>query len=118
MEHTITHIEIPAPDLKKAAEFYSKVFGWKVDILPDNNYAMYRMTENSGGGFDASAKPAVEGTGPGLVINVDNIPSKLNEIKSAGGKVVMDKTEIPGGFGFFARFLDPNGNYMQLHSQN
>ncbi len=117
MAHDITHIEIPAPDLKKAADFYSKVFGWEVFIEPDNNYAMFKFSENAGGGLDANAKPAPEGSGPGLVINVEDIPSKLGEIAKAGGKVVQEKTEIPGGYGFYARFTDPNGNYMQVHSR-
>lgn len=117
-KNTITHIEIPAPNLKKAIDFYSKVFGWKAEIMPDKTYAMFRIgNSKSGGGFDTSTKPAKEKTGPGIVINVEDIPSKIMKIKKAGGKVVQDKTEIPGGYGFYARFQDTNGNHLQIYSE-
>jgi uncharacterized protein len=116
--HSITHIEIPSPDLNKAVEFYGKVFGWETQVMPDGKYAMFKTGEKSGGGFDANTTPAPEKTGPGLVINVGDINAKLEEIRKAGGKVFQEKTEIGGGFGYYARFIDPNGNHMQLHSMN
>jgi predicted enzyme related to lactoylglutathione lyase len=33
MDYTITHIEIPAPEMDKAIKFYSEVFGWKADLM-------------------------------------------------------------------------------------
>jgi hypothetical protein len=116
--HTISHIEIPAPDLQKAIDFYSKVFGWETEVMPDKTYAVFRIGKSgTGGGFDTFAKPAPEGTGPGIVIDVDDINSKLEEIEKAGGKVILKKTEIQGGFGFYAKFRDLNGNYLQIHSR-
>jgi len=116
MDHVITHIEIPAPDMKGITDFYTKVFGWQ--IMYDENYSLFRIgNTNTGGGFDASAKPAADKTGPGLVINVEDIPAKLEEIKAAGGKVVMEKTEIAGGHGFYAKFTDCCGNPMQVWSK-
>jgi predicted enzyme related to lactoylglutathione lyase len=116
-KHTITHIEIPAPDMEKAKKFYSEVFGWSVEVMPDGTYAIFSVGDtNTGGGFDASIKPAPEKSGPGLVINVEDIPEKLEEIIKAGGKVIQNKTEIQGGYGFYARFQDTNGNHMQIHS--
>jgi len=116
-KHTITHIEIPAPDMMKAKKFYSEVFGWNVEIMPDGNYAIFSVGDTkTGGGFDASTKPAEGKTGPGLVINVEDIPAKLEEIKKAGGKVIQGKTEIEGGYGFYACFQDTNGNHLQIHS--
>ena len=86
-KHTITHIEIPAPDLNKAITFYSKVFSWETEIMPDKTYAMFRIgNSRTGGGFDTSTKPAQEKYGPGIVINVDDINSKLEEIKKSRRK--------------------------------
>jgi uncharacterized protein len=117
-QHTITHIEIPAPDLQKAVEFYTKIFNWEIEIMPDGTYAMFKIGKtNSGGGLDSSTSPAPENVGPGIVIDVDDINLKLAEIENAGGKIAQAKTEIPGGYGFFAKFKDPNGNYLQLHSK-
>lgn len=116
--HTITHIEIPAPDLNKAIAFYSNLFKWQIQILPPGVYAFFRIgTTQSGGGFDTGLKPAEEKCGPQLTIDVDDISTKLEEIQNAGGKIILAKTEIPDGHGFYACFRDPNGNYLQLHSR-
>ena len=103
--------------MQKSVDFYSKVFGWQIVVMPDKTYAMFRIGDSkSGGGFDTSTKPASEKVGPGLLINVEDINSKLEETKKAGGKVVQEKTEIGGGYGFYARFQDTNGNHLQIYS--
>jgi len=116
MSHTITHIEIPSPDMQKSIDFYSQVFGWETQVMPDGKYAMFKTGEKTGGGFDTTTKPAAQGVGPGLVINVEDIDGTLQKIKNAGGKVVQEKTVIEGGWGAYARFTDTNGNHMQIHS--
>jgi uncharacterized protein len=117
--HTITHIEIPAPDLKKAITFYSTVFNWEIQIIQENAYAFFRVGDtNTGGGLDASLKPAAEKTGHQVVINVEDIPAIIKRIEHQGGKIVMKKTEIPGGHGFYAVFRDVNGNLLQIHSKD
>lgn len=118
MANLINHIEIPSPDINKAIEFYSKVFGWETQLMPDGKYAVFKTTEGAGGGFDTNTTPAAEKTGPGIVINVDDINPMLEKIKAAGGKVFQEKTDIGGGYGFYARFIDPNGNHMQIYSKN
>jgi predicted enzyme related to lactoylglutathione lyase len=34
VDHTIVHFEIPADDLEKLKEFYSLLFGWKIELMP------------------------------------------------------------------------------------
>ena len=112
----IVHIEIPAPDLEKAREFYSRVFGWKVECIPGMNYAMWNPPgEGVGGGFSTSSKPTTDG--PILHIGVEDIDAKLKEIGAAGGKTVTPKTKISDEFGYFALFTDVFGNQLGLWSQ-
>jgi uncharacterized protein len=116
--HTITHIEIPAPDFTAAVEFYTNVFNWEVELITVDHYAFFRIgNTGSGGGLDASLMPAPERTGPQLVIDTNDIEAMLSKIESNGGIIIQEKTEIPGGHGFYAVFNDPNGNYLQLHSR-
>ena len=116
--HTITHIEIPAPDLDKAALFYTALFDWHIEIVTPEHYAFFRIgNTGSGGGLDASLMPAPDKIGPQLVIDVENIDEMLKKIEDNGGKLHHPKTEIPGGHGFYAVFADPNGNFLQLHSR-
>jgi len=112
----IVHIEIPAPDLEKAKEFYSKLFGWKVEVTPEMDYAMWSAGEDAvGGGFSKSAKPATDGVL--LHIGVDDIEAKLGEIEVAGGKIVTPKTKISDEWGYYAEFLDVFGNKLGLWSE-
>ena len=116
--NSITHIEIPAPDLQKAIDFYGKIFDWQIQVVEPNRYAFFRIGEgNSGGGFDASLQPAPERIGHQIVVDVDDIDLTLQQIINAGGQKILEKTEIPGGHGFYAVFKDPQGNSMQLHSR-
>ena len=69
---------------------------------------------------------------PFLVQSPDHIPSKegskiylngnpdmnpvLERIESAGGKIMMPKTDIGGDNGYMAFFIDTEGNLVGLHS--
>lgn len=116
--HTISHIEIPAPDFTKAIDFYTHVFGWGIELVTVGHYAFYTIGNTGhGGAFDSSLMPAPEKTGPQVVIDVEDISVMLKSIKANGGEVILEKTEIPGGHGYYAAFKDPNGNYMQIHAR-
>jgi len=118
-DNTITHIEIPAPDLGKAIEFYSAVFNWEVHIIQPGVYAFFRIGQtNSGGGFDTSLKPAGDKFGPQITVDVDNIEDALKKIRENNGILTMPKTPIDGGHGFYACFRDTNGNNLQVHSKS
>ncbi|RZJ74986.1 MAG: hypothetical protein EOO45_07010 [Flavobacterium sp.] len=116
--NTISHIEIPAPDFTKAIEFYSAVFNWGIELVTVDHYAFFTIgNTGSGGAFDASLMPAPEKTGPQLVIDVENLETAIADVEKNGGTLVSGRTEIPGGHGFYAVVLDPNQNYLQLHSR-
>jgi uncharacterized protein len=115
-EHTITHIEIPARDFERAIAFYSKIFRWEIQVMEENRYAFFRIgNTNSGGALNASLSPALENTGIQVVIDVDDIEQKMLEIQEEGGLIIKPKTAIPG-HGYYASFMDPNNNHLQLHS--
>lgn len=109
----IVHLEIPAPNMKKALKFYSAVFGWEVENAPKQPYCMFKDGA-VGGGFDGEAKPSKKGNV--LVMFAPDINAKLKEIAKAGGKVLKKRTKIEGGHGYYAYFRDPNGNKLGLWS--
>ena len=111
----ICFIEIPAPDLKKAKIFYTSVFGWEVkENEPYDNFWFFNAGDFSGG-FEPNAQ--VDEGGVNLVIEVEDIPGKLEEIKQAGGTILKEKREIGGNYGFYATFMDPNGNRLSIWSK-
>jgi hypothetical protein len=115
--YPLQHLEISASDPNAAAEFYSKVFGWKIEVEESMNYVQFMAEEGGiGGAFTQVDENNPAGT---LVpyVTTDDIEASLENIGSLGGSTVMPKTEIPG-FGQFAVFSDPTGNNIGLYSGN
>ena len=110
----ICYVEIPAPDIERAANFYRDVFGWEIGPKHNPGYWMFTAGELSGG-LDEDGVVADDGVK--LVLAVDDIPAKLADVEQAGGKPVQGKTEIQGGYGFYAYFRDPAGNKLGLWSK-
>jgi len=110
------HVEIPATDRRKIAEFYSEMFGWQFQHMDERNYSMFESGNVSGG------LPPVDDelNKPGSVtvyIDSSDIDADLKKIESLGGKTLLPKTEIPG-MGHYAVFSDPTGNRLALFSES
>ncbi|MGE0434337.1 MAG: VOC family protein [Planctomycetota bacterium] len=105
----IVHIEIPAPDIAAAKEFYGKLFGWT--FRPMNDTYEFFDAGNMTGAMDADLKPGTD-AGSVLVMAVEEIDTALAAIEQAGGKVIKPKTPIGGDHGFYGYFTDPAGNKM------
>jgi len=112
MVNGICHIEIPVTDLKKAKEFYSKIFGWTVPLIDEKSgYAIFDTGTPPNGGFNKVNK--VTPSQVQIYILVDDIEKKLQEIKNAGGRTEEKTSEVPG-FGWHAKFSDVFGNVLAL----
>ena len=110
-QHPIVHIEIAAKDRETAGKFYSEIFGWKVQQLPEMNYATFEAEGGPGGGFNP-----VENDPPAPVmayIHTDDIDATLKRIQELGGKILRPKDDIPE-MGQFAFFSDPSGNPLAV----
>lgn len=112
-KRSIAHVEIPAGDPNKAGEFYRELFGWKIVPMPEMNYVMWEAADGSGGGF-----PGVSNDNPAgrvtVYIDSDDVDEDLEKVKILGGKVLNEKTEIPG-MGWFGIFQDPFGNVLAVY---
>ena len=111
----IVHVEIPAPDIKKAESFYTNIFGWKTEAMGEE-YSVFTWGGDEGGGFSAGSKPT-EDSGVIAYIKVQDINEALGRIGEAGGATMMEKTLISEEHGYFAIFKDPNGNRMGIWSK-
>lgn len=112
-EHPIVHVEISAKDRVAAANFYSDVFGWKVEQMPEMNYATFMASDTLGGGFNPVTNENPAGTVL-VYIGTDDIEGTLAHINQHGGQTLQPKTEITG-MGWFAVFKDPTGNTLALY---
>jgi hypothetical protein len=113
---TIVHFEIPADDLPRAKEFYSKLFGWAIEKAPgDMEYWMVATTDEKGetavgGGMMQRQHPE---HGVTNYIGVPSVDEYVAKIEQLGGKVVVPKMPVPG-HGYFAVFLDTENNAMAI----
>jgi predicted enzyme related to lactoylglutathione lyase len=106
------HMEIPADDRDAAARLYSEIFGWTYQHMEEPAPYTVFETDSFGGGFN----PVGDYAKPGdvrLYIDSDNIEADCEKIKSAGGTILGEKTEIPG-MGHFIMWQDPTGNTLAL----
>ena len=111
--HPICYVEIPAPDLARAHDFYRDIFGWSMQ--PSGDYLMFESGEGAlAGGLDP--RKAL-GDGVVLYIRVTDIPATLERIEQAGGQTIRPRSEVGDDYGYFALFRDPNGNQMGLWSR-
>jgi predicted enzyme related to lactoylglutathione lyase len=114
MKATVSHFEIPARDLERAARFYREVFGWTVEPLPWEGHPYYKVRGVAGDSLGGGIVPAAEGyEHPLLVIHVDGeLAAWIERIVEAGGEA--EEPRQVGSFGTFARFRDPEGNLLGL----
>jgi len=108
----ICYIEIPAFDIRRSAEFYEKVFGWRIRQRGDGSIAFDDTTGQVSGTWVLGRPPA---SSPGFMIYimVDGVSDILKVIIAHGGELVQpigaDAPEIT------ARFRDPAGNVLGLY---
>jgi uncharacterized protein len=105
------YIEFPATDIEATKRFYSAAFGWSfTDYGPD--YTSFH-DGRLGGGFTMSAKPAKGGAL--VVLYAKALEDTRRKVIEAGGKIVVETFEFPGGRRF--HFADPNGNELAVWSE-
>jgi len=111
----IVHVEIPAANVESAGKFYQDLFGWKIQPMPERNYSMWEV----GNGDEYGGFPQVSDDNPAgqvlVYIASDDIEADLKKVEKLGGKVLHQKTEIPG-MGWFGVFQDPTGNTLGLYT--
>lgn len=110
----IDYLEMPSRNIAATKQFFSSAFGWSfVDYGPD-----YIAIENAGldGGFFKTEKVATTANGSVLVVLYSaELNHTLEQVKAAGGVIVQDIFEFPGGRRF--HFSDPSGNEFAVWSE-
>jgi predicted enzyme related to lactoylglutathione lyase len=111
----ICYLEIPADTAEASADFYGRIFGWKVRRRGDGEMAFDDTGGVSGTWVKASDRTPDERTR--TYIMVDAIRDTLAQIEASGGTVHTPRTEIGPGMGAFAIFTDPVGNEFGLYEE-
>lgn len=112
MGNPVVHFEVTGPDREGLEAFYGELFGWKIQSLPEMDYALVdtdsgREAIAGGIGGSPDGGPAVR-----FYIAVPDINAHLERIEAAGGKTLMPRQESPAVT--LAMFQDPQGNVIGL----
>lgn len=121
MKHFINWFEIPALNFQRAVAFYNHIYAFEMQTSETPSYAMaFFPAENGIGGAVVAGEGCVPSeVGPLIYLNSGkDLSPVLNRIEDAGGRVVLSKTLINEDEGYFALFIDSEGNRLALHSKN
>ena len=118
--NAVTWFEIPTVSIERAASFYGAILDVTLRPWPGTEPCrMFPVGDAGVGGCLAERsgqKPAGDGT---LVyLNVDGkLDQVLERAQQSGSTLVVPRTAIDGGFGFYAVITDSEGNHVGLHSR-
>ena len=115
---SLVWFEVPADDLARASKFYSKLFGWKINPIP--NMPDYHHMDT--GGADASPDGGLmKRMHPQQAITtyflVPSVTKHIAKVKKLGGDICKPKTAVPG-MGCFAICQDTEKNTFAIWEMN
>ena len=117
----VVHFEILAENLKRAAKFYTDVFGWKIEGWGEERYLLVTTGPNKKPGINGAIMPRIKPfTGKKgflaaiLTVQIDGkLQTYLIRVKRAGGKQITPMQTIPD-IGTHAYCRDTEGNVFGI----
>ena len=115
MANSFAHIELSTDDVRRARDFYKKIFSWKFrDLGPAmGHYVMVDVGDKgAGGGLTPKMMPS-QPTGWLPYVEVKSVKATISAAEEAGAKIVVPYQEI-GKMGAIGIFIDPTGATLGL----
>jgi predicted enzyme related to lactoylglutathione lyase len=117
MGQPVVHFEFWSKDTGALSDFYAKAFDWNTRFIEEMGY---HLVETGGeGGINGGMMTPQEGPWPSnmcLYIQVDDLDRFKERITKAGGRIVVERQEVPE-VGVFALFEDPDGRVLGIWQQ-
>jgi uncharacterized protein len=108
-------VDVSSPDLGKTNAFYSGLFGWDAQQVPDpeaGGYTMYfldgKMVAAAGPTFGPDQHPAWA-----TYVKSEDADATAQAVKDAGGQVLMGPMDVMGQ-GRMAVLVDPTGAHVSI----
>lgn len=121
MKKLVSFFEIPARDFVRAVKFYETVLGTELPIMDCGHEKMAFFSDESSDACGAiSWAEGFNPTKDGVLIHFSchDINATLSKIEQNGGETLIPKTQIEAdGAGFFATFIDCEGNRLGLWAE-
>ncbi len=116
MEKLISWFEIPTENLERAVKFYHNVLDLNLEIEDCGEEKMACFPNGEGA---LSFAPGFKPSKNGVLVSINTgkkLDSTIQSIKKNGGTIVQSKTKILAEErGYFALFVDCEGNKLGLH---
>jgi uncharacterized protein len=84
----VCYIEIPAVDIRRSADFYAKVFGWRIRQRGDGRLAFDDATGEVSGTW-VLGRPASREPGLLVYLMVDSVAATVDVVIASGGEIVQ-----------------------------
>lgn len=114
----VSWFEIPAYDLHRAATFYNAIYNMEMEVVQNGDFVMAYFPADKGIGGALIQGPGCYPNDSGVLLYLNagsDMDSILGRIELAGGRIIMSKTLIGEQAGYFALFIDTEGNRLALH---
>jgi len=111
--HRIDYVEFPVRDLTRSKRFYEAAFGWAFTDYGPGYSAILGADGRDMGGLAVAED--IQGGGPLVILNSDDLAATLAAVERAGGRVVAHPYGFPGGCRF--EFIDPDGHRLAVWSE-
>lgn len=118
MKKLFSWVEIPAEDFERAVQFYNKILDLEFQVVEGKGEKMALFPGGEGAiSFAPDFNPSRDGVLVSLNAGNDlNVVLKL--VEENGGQIARPKTKIEAeGMGYFALFIDSEGNKLGLYEQ-
>jgi len=114
MVHAIDYVELAVDDLAQATAFYGRALGWTFTDY-GGEYAGIQDPAKPGQEFGGLNPHAASASGDGVLAlaRTDDVEAALASVLAAGGRIVTELHDYPGGKRFM--FADPWGNVLGIY---
>lgn len=122
MKSFVSIFEIPATDISRAVNFYQSILEINIEKMefPEMQMGIFPYEDQMVSGVIIKAE-GYQPSADGVTIYLnggDNLQVILDKVEKNGGEIIVRKTPHADESGYFALFLDSEGNKIGLHSPN
>lgn len=110
----ICYIDFPARNARVSADFYHKVFGWKIRTRGDGSLSFDDGVNQVSGTWSVGRPPS---STPGMIVYVmvNDIHATVDAVIANGGEIT--RPVDPASREITALFRDPGGNIVGLYKE-
>ncbi len=113
---TVNWVDLASKDLEVSKKFYSKLFGWQPNTIPDpqaGGYTMFLVDGKQVGALGPTQDAMQPASAWTVYFATEDANKTAKAVKDAGGKVIAEPMDVMGQ-GTMAVFQDPNGAFFAV----